>query len=146
MMNNGSWNECYFPAVDVRAIKKETHMKLAIIALSTAALIVSAPAAFAAGVSSKTPGHQMQVAKKKGKLAVHGASAYSPGHKMKTAKQNGTYTGRGASHYTPSHQTTLSNTRQTTGMTTGANTRQTTGSSTLTTGSSTQTTGSSTRR
>ena len=36
-------------------------MKLAIIALSTAALIAS-PAAFAQGVSSKTPGHQMQKA------------------------------------------------------------------------------------
>ena len=38
-------------------------MKLAIIALSTAALIAS-PAAFAQGVSGKTPGHQMQKATK----------------------------------------------------------------------------------
>ena len=35
-------------------------MKLAMIAISTAALIVSAPAVFAQGASSKTPGHEMQ--------------------------------------------------------------------------------------
>jgi hypothetical protein len=35
-------------------------MKLAMIAISTAALIASAPAVFAQGASSKTPGHEMQ--------------------------------------------------------------------------------------
>jgi hypothetical protein len=45
-------------------------MKLAVIALPTAALIASAPAMFAQGVSSKTPGHEMQ---KHGKKGGHGA-------------------------------------------------------------------------
>ena len=35
-------------------------MKLAVIVLSTAVVIASAPAVFAQGVSSKTPGHEMQ--------------------------------------------------------------------------------------
>ena len=80
-------------------------MKLAIIALSTAALI-AAPAAFAQGVSSKTPGHQMQKATKS---TAPGASEYAPGHKMQNAKKS---TAPGASEYAPGHQTTGSNTKR----------------------------------
>jgi hypothetical protein len=79
-------------------------MKLAIIALSTAALIASSPAVFATGVSSKTPGHQMQ---KTGKKAVHGASSYAPGHRMQASKSKTRSTG--ASNYAPG-QTTGSST------------------------------------
>jgi hypothetical protein len=80
-------------------------MKLAIIALSTAALIAS-PAAFAQSVSSKTPGHQMQKATKS---TAPGASEYAPGHKMQNAKKS---TAPGASEYAPGHQTTGSNTKR----------------------------------
>jgi hypothetical protein len=55
-------------------------MKLAVIALSTAAVIACAPAVFAHGASSKTPGHEMQ---KYGKKAGHRASSYAPGHRMR---------------------------------------------------------------
>jgi hypothetical protein len=54
-------------------------MKLAVIALSTAVVIASAPAVFARGVSSKTPGRHMQ---KYGKKAGHRASSYAPGQRM----------------------------------------------------------------
>ena len=50
-------------------------MKLAVIALSAAALIASAPAVVAQGVSSKTPGHEMQGSVK----GSSGASGYAPG-------------------------------------------------------------------
>ena len=81
-------------------------MKLAVIALSTAALIVSAPAVDAQGVSSKTPGHEMQV--KGSKKGSPGASGYSPGHEMQA---RGSKPGSpGASGYA-SGQTTGSNTR-----------------------------------
>jgi len=81
-------------------------MKLAVIALSTAALIVSAPAVYAQGVSSKTPGHEMQV--KGSKKGSPGASGYSPGHEMQA---RGSKPGSpGASGYAPG-QTTGSNTR-----------------------------------
>lgn len=88
-------------------------MKFAIIAVSAAALIASAPAVFAAGVSSKTPGHEMQLhGSKKG---THGASGYSPGHEMQA---RGSKKGSpGASGYAP-------------GQTTGANTKSTTGTNT----------------
>jgi hypothetical protein len=80
-------------------------MKLALIALSTAALIVSAPAVFAQDVSSKTPGHEMQV--KGSKKGSPGASGYSPGHEMQA---RGSKSGSpGASGYAPG-QTTVSNT------------------------------------
>lgn len=50
-------------------------MKFAIIAVSTAALIASAPTVFAQGASSKTPGHEMQDrSSKKGqprRLGIH---------------------------------------------------------------------------
>jgi hypothetical protein len=54
-------------------------MKRAVIALSTAAVIAAAPAVLAQGVSSETPGHEMQ---KYGKKAGHRASSYAPGHRM----------------------------------------------------------------
>ena len=52
-------------------------MKLAVIAISAAALIVSAPAVFAQGVSSKTPGQEMHA--KGSKKGSPGASGYAPG-------------------------------------------------------------------
>jgi hypothetical protein len=55
-------------------------MKLAVIALFTAAVIASAPAVFAQGASGKTPGHEMQ---KYGKKAGHRGSSYAPGHRMR---------------------------------------------------------------
>jgi hypothetical protein len=81
-------------------------MKLAIIALSSAALIASTPAILAQGASSKTPGHEMQ--QKGPKKGSHGASGYSPGHEMQA---KGSKSGSpGASGYAPG-QTTGSNTR-----------------------------------
>ncbi|MBH5389600.1 hypothetical protein [Bradyrhizobium diversitatis] len=91
-------------------------MKAMIIALSAAVVMATAPAVFAQGVSSKTPGHEMQqIGSKKGEP---GASSYAPGHKKKHAKSSKS-TGPGASSYAPG---------QTTGQTTGASTRPTTGS------------------
>ena len=80
-------------------------MKLAVIALSTAALIASAPAVFAQGVSSKTPGHEMQ---QSGSMTGSpGASGYAPGQEMQTTgSKNGS---PGASGYAPG-QTSGSNT------------------------------------
>jgi hypothetical protein len=80
-------------------------MKLAVIALATAALIASAPAVFAQGVSSKIPGHEMQ---KYGKKGGHGASRYAPGHRMQA---NRLKTGSpGASGYAPGQTTGSSST------------------------------------
>jgi hypothetical protein len=80
-------------------------MKHAMIAISTAALIVSAPAAFAQGVSSKTPGHEMQ--DKGSKKGSPGASGYAPGQEMQA---KGSKKGEpGASGYAPG-QTSGSNT------------------------------------
>lgn len=81
-------------------------MKLAIIAISSAALIASTPLVFAQGVSSKTPGHEMQdQGSKKGST---GASSHAPGHEMhaKGSKRGST----GASGYAPG-QTTGTNTK-----------------------------------
>jgi hypothetical protein len=81
-------------------------MKLAIIAVFAAALVTSAPAAFAQGASSKTPGHEMQ--DKGSKKGSPGASGYSPGHEMQA---KGSKKGSpGASGYAPG-QTTGSNTK-----------------------------------
>jgi hypothetical protein len=81
-------------------------MKLAIIALSTAVLIASAPAVFAQGVSSKTPGHEMQ--QKGSKKGSPGASGYAPGHEMQAkGSKKGT---EDASGYAPG-QTSGSNTK-----------------------------------
>lgn len=76
-------------------------MKRMIIALSATALIATAPAVFAQGVSSKTPGHEMQ---NKGSKKGHpGASGYSPGHEMHA---KGSKKGHpGASGYAPGQTT-----------------------------------------
>jgi hypothetical protein len=80
-------------------------MKLAVIALSTAALIASAPAVLAQGASSKTPGHEMQ--ERNSKNGSPGASGYAPGQEMQAKdSKNGT---PGASGYAPG-QTSGSNT------------------------------------
>jgi hypothetical protein len=85
--------------------KQEENMKFAI-AVSTAALIASAPAVFAQGASSKTPGHEMQ--DRGSKKGSAGASGYTPGHEMQA---KGSKKGSpGASGYAP-------------GQTTGANTK-----------------------
>jgi len=68
-----------------------------------ATAIVFATSAFAQGVSSKTPGHQMQSAKKS---TAPGASEYAPGHKMKVAKKSGAKSTKpGASQYAPGQTT-----------------------------------------
>ncbi|KJC59521.1 hypothetical protein UP10_18725 [Bradyrhizobium sp. LTSPM299] len=80
-------------------------MRLAIITLSAAAILVSAPAAFAQGTSSKTPGHEMQ--EKGSKKGSPGASGYAPGQEMQAkGSKNGS---PGASGYAPG-QTTGSST------------------------------------
>ena len=81
-------------------------MKLAIMALSTAALIASAPVVFAQGVSSKTPGHEMQ---QKGSVkGSPGASGYAPGQEMQAkGSKKGT---EGASGYAPGQTTGSSST------------------------------------
>jgi hypothetical protein len=82
-------------------------MKTAIIALSAAALIVTAPAVFAQGVSSKAPGQEMQA--KSSKKAHRGASARTPGHEMQAkGSKKGS---EGASGYAPG-QTTGSSTKR----------------------------------
>ncbi len=72
-------------------------MKRTVIALSTVALIASVPAVFAQGVSSKTPGHEMQEKGSKG--SSPGASGYAPGQEMQA---KGSKKGSpGASGYAP---------------------------------------------
>jgi hypothetical protein len=74
-------------------------MKKTIVALSSLAFVVSAPAVFAQGVSSKTPGHEMQ--EKGSKKGSPGASGYAPGQKMQA---KGSKKGDpGASGYAPGH-------------------------------------------
>lgn len=82
-------------------------MKTTIIALSAVALLAATPAVFAAGVSSKTPGHEMQL---KGSKKGHpGASGYAPGREMQA---KGSKKGHpGASGYAPG-QTTGSSTKR----------------------------------
>lgn len=82
-------------------------MKTTIIALSAAAFIATGPAVFAQGVSSKTPGHEMQA---KGSKKGHpGASGYAPGREMQA---QGSKKGHpGASDYAPG-QTTGSTTKR----------------------------------
>jgi hypothetical protein len=93
-------------------------MKTKIIALSAAVVMATAPAVFAQGVSSKTPGQEMQqTGSKKGEP---GTSSYAPGHKMHHAMHHAKAskkTSPGASNYAP-------------GQTTGASTKSTTGSGT----------------
>jgi len=81
-------------------------MKLAIIAVSTVALIAAAPTVFARGASSKAPGHEMQV--RGSKKGSPGASGYTPGHEMHA--KGSTKGSPGASGYAPG-QTTGSNTK-----------------------------------
>jgi hypothetical protein len=76
-------------------------MKLAVIALSTVAVIAFAPAVFAHGASSKTPGHEM---KKHGNKAGHHASSYAPGHRMQTYRSKMGYPG--AFGYAPARDIT----------------------------------------
>jgi hypothetical protein len=75
-------------------------MKLTVIALSTAAVIAYAPAVLAEGVSSKTPGHEMQ---KYGKKAGHRASSYAPNRRMQV---NRSKTGSPGGFSYPPGQTT----------------------------------------
>jgi hypothetical protein len=79
-------------------------MKLAIIALSTAAFVASAPTVFAQGSSGKAPGQEMQ---EKGSVkGSPGASGYAPGQEMHAkGSKNGS---PGASGYAPG-QTSGSN-------------------------------------
>ena len=72
-------------------------MKLAIIALSTAALIASASTVFAQGSSGKAPGQEMQ---EKGSVkGSPGASGYASGQEMHAkGSKNGS---PGASGYAP---------------------------------------------
>jgi hypothetical protein len=76
-------------------------MKLAIIALSAAALVASSPAVLAEGASGKAPGQEMQV---RGSVkGSPGASGYAPGHIM---QRKGSKLGTtGASGYAPGHTT-----------------------------------------
>jgi hypothetical protein len=111
-MNKRSWNVTDFRRLVAGRIL-EDKMKHAIIVLSAACLMASAPVAFAQGVSSKSPGHEMQ--KKGSKKGSPGASGYAPGHEMQA---RGSKAGSpGASGYAP-------------GQTTGAGTGMTGGSST----------------
>jgi hypothetical protein len=93
-------------------------VKTKIISLSVAVVMATAPAVFAQGMSSKTPGQEMQqTGSKKGEP---GASSYAPGHKMHHAMHHAKAskkTSPGASNYAP-------------GQTTGASTKSTTGSGT----------------
>ena len=76
-------------------------MRLAIITLSALAIVASAPVAFAQGVSSKTPGHEMQ--DKGSKKGSPGASGYAPGQEMQAkGSRNGSH---GASGYAPGQTT-----------------------------------------
>jgi len=93
-------------------------MKTKIIALSAAVVMATAPAVFAQGVSSKTPGQEMQqTGSKKGEP---GASSYAPRHKMHHAMH----------HATASKKTSPGASNSAPGQTTGASTKSTTGSST----------------
>ncbi len=76
-------------------------MKFTIIALSSAALIATAPAVFAQGASSKAPGQEMQ---EKGSVkGAPGASGYAPGQEMQA---KGSKKGSpGASGYAPGQTT-----------------------------------------
>ena len=76
-------------------------MKLAVIALSTAAVIASVPAVFAHAASSKTPGHEVQ---KYGKQAGHYASSYAAGHRTQAYRSKTGYPG--ASAYAPGRDIT----------------------------------------
>jgi hypothetical protein len=79
-------------------------MKRAIIALSALCLVASGTTVFAKDVSSKTPGHEMQM--KGSKRGSPGASGYAPGHEMQA---RGSKRGSpGASGYAPGQTTGMS--------------------------------------
>jgi hypothetical protein len=106
-MNIRSWNGVGLISLQSRAhLEEDDDMKTKIIALSAAVLMATAPAVFAQGVSSKTPGQEMQ--QKGSKKGEPGASGYTAGH-QKHAK--GSKKGSpGASGYAPG-QTTGSSTK-----------------------------------
>lgn len=83
-------------------------MKTAIIVLSAATLLATIPAAFAQGVSSKTPGQEMQT--KGSKTGYPGASGYAPGREMQAKGSKKGYPG--ASGYAPGQTTGMSTTRR----------------------------------
>jgi hypothetical protein len=90
-----------FHLVSWRGLSQEDLMRLAIITLSAVAIVASAPVAFAQGVSSKTPGHEMQ--DKGSKKGSPGASGYAPGQEMQA---KGSKKGSpGASGYAPGQTT-----------------------------------------
>jgi hypothetical protein len=64
-------------------------VKTTIIALSAAALVVAVPAVFAQGVSSKTPGHEMQ--HKLSKKRHPGPSGYAQRRQMQTKGYPGAF-------------------------------------------------------
>jgi len=105
-MNIRSWNGVEPISLQSGAYLEEDDMKTKIIALSAAVLMATAPAVFAQGVSSKTPGHEMQ--QKGSKKGKPGASAHAPGHEMQA--QGSKKGSPGASGYAPG-QTTGSNTK-----------------------------------
>ena len=92
----------------------EDKMKRTIIALSAACLMASSTAVLAQGVSSKSPGHEMQ--DRGSKKGSPGASGYAPGQEMQARGSKAG--GPGASGYAPG-QTTGTNT----GMKSGGSTR-----------------------
>ena len=97
---------------------EEDDMNPKIIALSAAVVMATAPAVFAQGVSSKTPGHEMQ--QMGSKQGEPGASGYAPGHKTHHATHHAKATKKmhaGASSSAP-------------GQTTGMSTKPAAGSST----------------
>ncbi len=105
-MNIHSWNGVELISLQLSEYPEEDDMKTKIIALSAAVLMAAAPAVFAQGVSSKTPGHEMQ--QKGSKKGEPGASGYAPGREMQA---KGSKKGSpGASGYAPG-QTTGSSTK-----------------------------------
>ena len=74
-----------------------------------ATVIVFATSALAQGVSTKTPGHQMQKATKS---TAPGASEYAPGHKMKQTMKHTKKSKAGASEYAPGQTTGSSSTKR----------------------------------
>lgn len=85
-------------------------MKKVLIALSAIALLSATQVASAAGVSSKTPGHEMRL--KHSKRGYPGASGYAPGREMQATGSKAKAGEPGASGYAP-------------GQTTGANMKRT---------------------
>ena len=77
-------------------------MKITVATFIAAAVVISAPVAFAQGSSGKAPGQEMQ---EKGSVSGSpGASGYAPGQEM---QKNGSKSGTtGASGYAPGRSTT----------------------------------------